>query len=268
MLHSQISSLSLDIVFIVETWLSAKIPDIQICPPGYKIIRKDRISKKGGGVLVLYKNKFPIVEIHNMKTDDVEYLSIDLVGNKKKNSIRFTCFYVPPDLSCDHNTIEKLCKCIKKHSTKYSNYIIGDFNMPSINWKCLSSSTSVGKQFLNFSIENSLVQRVHEPTTIYDSLLDLILCDNASFKQVNSIEVLQPLTMKCDHSMVNFSLEYNHLETAYSNIPNSFSYERGNYTEINNRLSLINWHHVFNYYQNDIQKIYDFFLETVHSLVK
>ena len=50
-----VASNNYDFIFIVETWLSSKTEDALVCPKGYDIFRKDRINKKGGGVLVLYQ---------------------------------------------------------------------------------------------------------------------------------------------------------------------------------------------------------------------
>lgn len=44
------------VVAITETWLTPSIPDEDITPPDYKMIRVDRLDSRGGGVAVVYKD--------------------------------------------------------------------------------------------------------------------------------------------------------------------------------------------------------------------
>lgn len=53
-LEAILIALNPDIVCITETWLHGDIKDHEIVPPGYTIVRKDRITR-GGGVAVLLR---------------------------------------------------------------------------------------------------------------------------------------------------------------------------------------------------------------------
>ena len=52
-----------DIIVGTETWLTAEIHDNEIFPPelGYTVYRRDRIDKRGGGVIILVNSKFTTV---------------------------------------------------------------------------------------------------------------------------------------------------------------------------------------------------------------
>ena len=47
-----------DIIIGTETWPDNTITDAEICPPGYNMIRRDRTTSKGGGVLILTSDKY------------------------------------------------------------------------------------------------------------------------------------------------------------------------------------------------------------------
>ena len=41
----------IDIVIVSETWLDNTVPDYEILPNGYTIFRKDRIGRRGAGMV-------------------------------------------------------------------------------------------------------------------------------------------------------------------------------------------------------------------------
>lgn len=72
-----------DVVICTETWLK---PCDQFQFPGFSIYRKDRIGKKGGGILVLIVNKIQYKVIENLNADDLgaEFGCIQLIGTEEK----------------------------------------------------------------------------------------------------------------------------------------------------------------------------------------
>jgi hypothetical protein len=58
---------SFPILALTETWLKSYITDAQIHLPGYDIIRDDRSSRKGGGVLLYISDQLhwsPVISKH------------------------------------------------------------------------------------------------------------------------------------------------------------------------------------------------------------
>ena len=269
-LKNMIETASYDVVFIVETWLSPSVPDVLICPRGFDVIRRDRCYKKGGGLLVLYRSYLPVVEIRDyICTGDsyFEYLSIDMLFSKKNDRIRFMCVYLPPDKSGVKTIVKNLCNCLKAHGRNDLYYVLGDFNFPFIDWMKYTSKKPAGKCFLNFCVDTSLTQRILESTTVNESLLDLVLCNEISGKRLQSVEVLPPLTTTCDHSIIQLVISCTTSENHVPKVPTRVCYERGNYSEINAHLETIDWPNIFLYFNRDIQKIYDYFLDYVHKLI-
>ena len=49
---------SYDIICIVESWLSDKVANTELCIPGFTVFRKDR-NRHGGGIIVFVKSTLP-----------------------------------------------------------------------------------------------------------------------------------------------------------------------------------------------------------------
>ena len=256
-----------DLVLIVETWMKENLPDALVTPNGYNITRRDRIGRNGGGLMVLNKTSCTVVEIRLTDAEFFEYLCVDMISYASKTTLRFYCIYVPPDISQNSDAINLLCKSLTIHklNTDYF-YIIGDLNMPSIDWKDSTAVTRTGKIFLNFCISNSQNQLITEPTTTSGSLLDLFICDPVSENLLQQIEVEPPLCLTCDHHVISFKI--NHFWLKEKEKFTYLCYQRGNYQFMFNELVLIDWNSVFANCDNNIQRIYDYFVESVQLVMR
>ena len=226
------------------------------------------MDERGGGILVLYRSHLTVTEVRRSEPKHIEYLCIDILSTKADTSPRLFCAYLPPLYSKIDTTIKSFCELLNEcKSNRPLFYLLGDLNMPFIDWKCYLSSGTPGNLFLDFCFKSGLYQHIEEPTTNKDSLLDLVLCDQTSSSRFTSIMVLPPLTSTCDHSIIAVSLCLNNLNPKHQSIPTSFNYRRGNYEEINLLLSKVDWGTVFSDFNLDVQLIYDYFLDLVHGLV-
>ena len=146
-------------------------------------------------------------------------------------------------------------------------YILGDFNMPFINWQSFSSSTTSGEIFIDFCIQHSLEQHINKATHKYGSILDLILCDKASFTNLESINILSPLSTTCDHNIITFSLYYETSSSQKQPLP-YLCYNRGDYDQINQKLSIIPFEEIISRLNYNVQDIYDYFINEMNTLVQ
>ena len=84
-----------DIIVGTETWLTAEIHDNDIFPPelGYTVYRRDRIDKRGGGVIILVNSKFIFV-LRSESNTNCENLGVqlNLAGAK---SVLIGAYYKP-----------------------------------------------------------------------------------------------------------------------------------------------------------------------------
>lgn len=279
-LSDLLSSAEYDIVFIVETWMTSNVQSSLICPPGYDILRVDRTGKKGGGIVTLYKSKYSVINIDidkskytvnnsdNNESTTIESICLDLLPSKSQPRLRFLCVYSPPNLSQRKEYVKVLSDYISVCMTTTNEfYLVGDFNMPTINWKTLKGSKIKENPLIDLCSETGLCQRITETTTKNDSLLDLLFCDDLSFKKILSIDILPPLCSTCDHCMIDFKISVESPSDSCANIPKSFRYTAGDYDSINQSLSIINWNEVFYNCNFKVQDIYDHFLMVMHSLM-
>ena len=68
---------NIDVLAISETWLSNIIPDSFVNINGYKLYRKDRLNKTGGGVAIFIKENIN----HTIPTDltnDLELMHVQI----------------------------------------------------------------------------------------------------------------------------------------------------------------------------------------------
>ena len=115
--------------------------------------------------------------------------------------------------------------------------LLGDFNLPTINWDILQGETLISNFFCDLVFNLNLVQMINEPTHIYGSILDLVLTtndDNISSLLVHSYASLPIIS---DHFAITFSLNAS-LPSSQKFLPfYALNYFNGDYEGLNNYLS-------------------------------
>ncbi|XP_065895943.1 uncharacterized protein [Dysidea avara] len=132
--QSFICSSDFSILCITETWLSKDIFDNEIIPSGYTIYRKDRDSR-GGGVLLAVKDNITSSQLSS--PPHVEILTV-LISTS--NPFIISVVYIPPNSS---DTYHELLHSYLTNLVDESSPIIllGDFNLPDVNWATYSGSS-------------------------------------------------------------------------------------------------------------------------------
>lgn len=145
------------IIGLSETWLSNIILDSKILPHGYTIYRKDRESR-GGGVTLAISNNFPSKQLPSPPNLEIVTVSIFL-------DPAFTCrmVYAPPNATVEYHT-ELTNYLATITSSPNPLLIIGDFNIPDINWFTLTGCSVISNKFCEFIFQSNLVQVVNTPT--------------------------------------------------------------------------------------------------------
>ena len=202
---------SIDILLISETWLNSTVLDSLICPPGYHTLRCDRTIARGGGVMILYKKNLIISQYSPAITIDcAELIAVDVLLKKFNLQFRLICCYLSPKAAGSAKNVEKLCKVIDNCIAGSSlAYIIGDFNLPNINWSIPSTNSGPSHQtFLDFVTYNSLGPLITEPPHCDEHVIDLLLCNLFGQKYLMNYYASMPLSTSCDHSSIHFSLQW------------------------------------------------------------
>ena len=191
-----VSSLKIDILSVVETWLSQDITDSCLGLDDYIVFRKDRPSAGGGVMFAVRKSLNP--ECINIPTN-FELLGIKL--NHESFRTKLFLAYRPPGLSSAEN--DAFISSIDEAICSNDNYVLmGDFNYPSIDWRENDSVLASEMKFLEMTVQNGLQQIVNEPTR-GPNLLDLVLTTpNVDAKA----EVLCPYST-ADHNSVLIDIE-------------------------------------------------------------
>jgi hypothetical protein len=274
-------------MFFTESWLKPQITDSMVCPKGFSIIRADRLNKHGGGVALLYKERLRITPVNlnitsiDPYTDNFEFICVDLF-NPDKTRIRLLCFYIPPSPSkcasttetdemtatkIKASTIKAVCHVIKSLTNPlYPCYIVGDFNLPQINW---SIPTTCGgpshKIFLDFCTTNCLTQCINVATHEKENILDLLLCNEIAYNKLLCYSIKSPLTSSCDHNVISLTFETADIDQHEPEVQIPL-YSKGDYSSISNELLNMNWEPL-NMHQFDLQSYYDNFILRLQDLV-
>ena len=262
---------SVQLLFVTESWLKPGIPNAVFTPMGFNTIRNDRTSRQGGGVLLLYKNTLQVMEVkstsaaNNSPNDNFELICVDLI--LEKTTIRFCCVYIPPDYARIKQNITTVCNAIKKITPKTDPlYILGDFNLPAIDWIHSTSHDPSGKTFLEFCADNGLTQCIEEATHNKGNTLDILLMNPAAANLLQSSTVLPPMCSTCDHSLISFNIRFQEscLKQTNTGYPD---YKKGNYDKINEELRKVNWELLIKNSMN-LQHFYDQFISLLNSMIE
>ncbi|KAK6024559.1 hypothetical protein OSTOST_09629 [Ostertagia ostertagi] len=143
--------------------------------------------------------------------DAYEILIVDAFFNSV--CLRLILVYRTP--TCHALETSKLLKVISDFTSNNGpSLVLGDFNMPDIDWQLGSSSCPLSKEFIEIARSHKLVQLVNEPTRD-KSCLDLVFCNSCSL--VHELRVLPPIGTS-DHSTIEFQIKVSSGPTVFLSI--------------------------------------------------
>jgi hypothetical protein len=201
LIHEQ----SPDIIVLTETWLSDDISNAEVAIGGYHIYRKDRMSgRKGGGLLLYLKDELSGSMYNPAITSSSETLWVSM-QLPKSCKLFIGVVYRPP--TQDATTDDELINELRLLCQKKSVIIIGDFNAPGIDWDSLhvhSPIQSFESKLVNFSLDEFLYQAVKCNTRFRHgqnpSCLDLIFSKDEEI--ISETQTMAPIGLS-DHCVLN-----------------------------------------------------------------
>ena len=128
---------------------------------GYKLFRRDRRGRRGGGVALYVRECLDSLEL-NDGDDRVECLWVRIRGKANKADIVVGVCYRPPNQ--DEETDELFYKQLGEASRSLALVLVGDFNLPDVCWKYNTAERKQSRRFLECVADNFLTQLVSEPT--------------------------------------------------------------------------------------------------------
>lgn len=152
-----------DIIAFTETWLHPDILDCEVLSgsSSFNIYRRDRIHRRGGGVLLGIEKS---ITSFSIKTDsDLEIIWTACITSPTKLLIG-NCYRAP---NSDHSFSDKLRESIARALELFHadiTYLFGDFNFPQIDWTLLSSPCTVSSGLIDLTLDFNLFQVVTQPT--------------------------------------------------------------------------------------------------------
>ena len=219
------------IIGITESWANKDITDAELGLEGYVMFRKDRMGRRGGGVLLYVKDTIPAYEIQlREEADCEEAIWCKLVTGHK--TVTMGVVYRCPNITKESN--EKIQNAIREVS-KGDCIVMGDFNHGNIQWDTLESTGVEDQQFMCLIQDNFLIQHVLEPTR-GGRVLDLVLSSQKEF--VDNVKIQEPLGSS-DHNQVHFNIKIKSDKTKVSRCKRNF--RKGNYKEMRTILEHIDW---------------------------
>ena len=187
------------IIGITESWATPDISDAELGMTGYVMFRKDRIGRRGGGVILYIKESIQAYEIKLEKEAECEEaVWCNIVSGNSTLTVGLV--YRSPNINTEEN--EKIQNAIKEVS-KRDCIIMGDFNHGHIQWKSLQSTGSEDQKFLNLVQDSFLIQHVLEPTR-GENVLDIVLSSQKEF--IDNVRICEPLGCS-DHNQIHFIIK-------------------------------------------------------------
>ena len=108
------------------------MPDSYYCIPAYKLWRKDRQGKLGGGILPYVNENLCIRRRLDLETNDIEALWLEVYPHKSKRSLLISGVYRPPSAKREYNI--NLGKNIENaYLTNAELIVMGDLNYDFLN---------------------------------------------------------------------------------------------------------------------------------------
>ena len=230
-LNIMVDDIKPHIIGITESWANNDITDAELGLEGYAMFRKDRMGRRGGGVLLYIKDTIPAYEVQLQEEADCnEAIWCKLVTGH--TTVTIGVVYRCPNITKQNN--EKIHNAISEVSNG-DCIIMGDFNHGNIKWDSLQSTGVEDQRFLCLVQDNFLTQHVIEPTRAV-RVLDIVLSSQKEF--VDNVVIQEPLGSS-DHNQLHFNINIKSNKTKVKQCRRDF--RKGNYKEIRKSLALIDW---------------------------
>ena len=162
------------------------------------MFRRDRIGRRGGGVILYVEESILADEIElESETDCDEAVQCKIVSGNSTLTVGLV--YQSPNISNEDNIkIQNAIKLVSKGEC----IIMGDFNHGHIQWKSLESTGGEDQQFLYLIQERFLTHHMPKPTR-GENVLDIVLSSQKEL--VDNVKIHEPLG-NSDHNQIHFDI--------------------------------------------------------------
>jgi len=256
-----------DVIGITETWGSCDISDAELSLSGFQMFRVDRATR-GGGVVLYVSEKYEAVLAQDIDTGGFRDCVWCRLCLQEIKLIIGVCYRsTASSVENDEALLSMFSSVASLADAGSCTVIMGDFNLPSIDFKRSSvegSADSFAGRVFDCLLDNFWYQHVTDFTRFREnqtpSCLDWIITDDPNV--LEELTYLEPIG-KSDHVCISWHL-------CFANRPvtceSKFNYWKADYPTIREKLSSINWSSEFdNKSVNDMWKYFTSVIETCVS---
>ena len=250
-----------DIICVTETHLLSLIPDSFAAIPDYILFRHDTTGPTAKHGVCIYVHKLIMADSFTKPLPNV--ISVHLPAF----DVYFLLVYRPPSNPPVAN--DSVLNLISEFCVGKEVILVGDFNLPSIDWHTNppKSSSAMDASFLDCFNSLGLTQWVHEPTYPRSgNILDLVLTSESD--RIGLVKVLSPFP-GCDHcpTMFEYAFVADHSQESYSSQASPHKHwHKGNYGAITHHLASLDWNFELAYLSAD--EAFKHFATILHCLVE
>jgi hypothetical protein len=226
-----------DIIILTETWCNGTVENATLEIENYKIetdLRRDRSDTAngiGGGLLVYSRQEIKILPSDKHQHSKFnQFCTFSVVTQSEKLNV--ILIYRPP--SSGQDNLLELCELMR--AAENNTIIIGDFNLPGIDWKNEQARDAKGKLLLETAVEEGLQQLVDFPTHTKGNTLDLLLTNCPD----KVIEVSDSGRLgRSDHCMLKVVLDFE--PNCAERVISRYNWSKANIEQMNSDLMEIPW---------------------------
>ncbi|RMC06735.1 hypothetical protein DUI87_16181 [Hirundo rustica rustica] len=197
-LEAMMQQKSCDGVTIKETWWDES-HSWSTALDGYKLFRRDRKGRRGGGVALYIGEALVAMEIKT-NDDEVECLWVRIKGKANKANILLGACYCPPNQEEEVDNL--FYKQLESVSGSSALLLVGDSNLPDICWELNTAEKRQSRRCFKCVKDNFLLQLVCEFTR-GRTMLDLLFANRDGL--VGDVVVGGHLGQS-DHEIIEFSI--------------------------------------------------------------
>ena len=136
--------------------------------------------------------------------------------------------------------------------------IVGDLNLPNVDWGSFTNRNANYEIFLDFLSDNNFSQLVSAPTRGVN-ILDVLLVRNVPINMVS----IEPPFSRSDHNSIVFGITHDNND--YPEILESRNYALANWDRINWEIASIDWTNILN--ATTVSLAYDTFVDILNDIL-
>ena len=226
-------SRDLDILLISESHLTPQISSAVVSIPGFDVLRNDSGSTAKHGVCAFVRDN---LRVDNVDASHPNVLSFRITAV----NVYVLVIYRPPSNSHEQN--DALASFLTDFCVEKEALLIGDFNLPSLDWssqQMLRTASATDLKFVNVFDTLGLTQWITSPTfPRSNNTLDLILTTDPD--RIGDTEVRAP-PPGCDHCSIHCDYVFDADIQDRTHVPLRYIWHRGNYHFMSKVLMDTDW---------------------------